>query len=561
VTVARQWDVDSIWLGAKSLSAIRAPSHFRLSFFPAYKSNISTAQVIQPHGLDLAHTRHTSIGTFTTTGVRFSVLLFFPNGARSRTKASANSLSLARFKDLYDEIILPAIFESVPDHVQQEIPSSYDLLYAKSRAYQEKPGAGRWSAEDESRAFRLSYSIPARNLADFWVSVVEKANMHRVQTRRGDAVPYFGNPRLLFQAHDLKNTFASQTLGESLALFRDIVLAGLGANQIDMHSCWLDVGMRDHVRQPSSPSLIHHGGEPWTLLWKSACCEHLHDQLGGIVPEASLVADQYRSYLLRDVGTYYAKAKPSRASNPGHPEARAPDIIRAKAYNCSKDLFGVMFSDYQLFSSGLLPLLAFDEAMLKDLAATDQNRQRAFVSQLNRSRLVDAWEANKRHMRAIATLKRYPNFGIRKEVTLRLDVTLAMWADGMLDPDQNPHTGPICWNIPFTSATSEQHCPFWVLPTETVVKCVSTQAARFLLPLDHIFLQASKEVAEPSSSSSSSSLDLVQQILGLYTYHVFPSGTRPIPASAPITLSQPSLFATSLGTGPIPKIHLISQVK
>ncbi|KAF9766967.1 hypothetical protein IL306_000528 [Fusarium sp. DS 682] len=227
VTVERQWDVDSIWLGAKSLSAIRAPGHFRLSFFPAYKSNISTAQVIQPHGLDLAHTRHTSIGTFITAGVRFSVLLFFPNGARSYTKASANSLSLTRFRDLYDEIILPAIFETVPDYVRQEIPSSYDLLYAKSRAYQEKPGAGRWSAEDESRAFRLSYSIPASNLAEFWASVVEKANMHRVQTRRGEAVPYFENPRLLFQAHDLKNTFASQTIEGSLALFRNIVLAGL----------------------------------------------------------------------------------------------------------------------------------------------------------------------------------------------------------------------------------------------------------------------------------------------------------------------------------------------
>ncbi|GKU16487.1 unnamed protein product, partial [Fusarium langsethiae] len=279
VTVERQWDVDSIWLGAKSLSAIRAPSHFRLSFFPAYKSNISTAQVIQPHGLDLAHTRHTSIGTLITAGVRFSVLVFFPNGARSHTKASANSLSLARFRDLYDEIILPAIFETVPDHVRQEIPSSYDLLYAKSRAYQEKPGAGRWSAEDESRAFRLSYSIPASNLAEFWASVVEKANLHRVQTKRGEVVPYFENPRLLFQAHDLKNTFVSQTVEGSLALFRDIVLAGLNASQIDMHSCWLDVGMRDHVSQPSSP-LPAHRDEPWTLLWKSACCDHLHDQLG-----------------------------------------------------------------------------------------------------------------------------------------------------------------------------------------------------------------------------------------------------------------------------------------
>ncbi|EXK25678.1 hypothetical protein FOMG_17670 [Fusarium oxysporum f. sp. melonis 26406] len=61
--------------------------------------------------------RHTSLGSFTTAGIRFSVLLFFPNGARSHIKASANSLSLARFKDLYNSIILPAIFEIVPDYV------------------------------------------------------------------------------------------------------------------------------------------------------------------------------------------------------------------------------------------------------------------------------------------------------------------------------------------------------------------------------------------------------------------------------------------------------------
>ncbi|RKK74818.1 hypothetical protein BFJ71_g17214 [Fusarium oxysporum] len=64
VTIARQWDVDSVWFRARSLSAIRAPNQFRLSFFSPHTSNISTAQVIQPHGLDLAHTRHTIIGTY-----------------------------------------------------------------------------------------------------------------------------------------------------------------------------------------------------------------------------------------------------------------------------------------------------------------------------------------------------------------------------------------------------------------------------------------------------------------------------------------------------------------
>ena len=75
--------------------------------------------------------------------VRFSILIFFPSIARSYIKASKNSLSHAKLRDLYDGIILPAVYETLPDHVQQEILSSYNLIYAKSRDYQEKPGASR----------------------------------------------------------------------------------------------------------------------------------------------------------------------------------------------------------------------------------------------------------------------------------------------------------------------------------------------------------------------------------------------------------------------------------
>ncbi|KAG6997315.1 hypothetical protein FocnCong_v015645 [Fusarium oxysporum f. sp. conglutinans] len=143
-----------------------------------------------------------------------------------------NSLSLDRFRDLYDDIIIPATYETLPDHAQQEIPSSYDLIYAKSRAYQENPGAGRWVADDESRTFRLAYSVPAEFLSRFWASVVQKANLHRIETRRGETVAYYQNPRLLFQAHDLKNVFARPNLEESLVLFRDNILAGLDPEQL-----------------------------------------------------------------------------------------------------------------------------------------------------------------------------------------------------------------------------------------------------------------------------------------------------------------------------------------
>ncbi|KAH7142255.1 hypothetical protein DER46DRAFT_630894 [Fusarium sp. MPI-SDFR-AT-0072] len=206
--------------------------------------------------------------------------------------------------------------------IPSSIPCSYDLIYAESRASQEKPGAGRWSAEDETSA-----------LSQFWAAVVRNTNQHCVQNKKGEAIPYFRNP---------------QDLQESLALFRDTVLAGLDPTQIDMHSCCLDVGMRDHVctslTSLTGRSQNYHRREPLTLFWKSDCCHHLHDQI----------------------------AKSTRMLNLCHPETRSPGVVRAKAHNCSKELFGVMFSDYQL----------------------------------NRSRVLDAWDANKRHMRAISSLKK-----------------------------------------------------------------------------------------------------------------------------------------------------------
>ncbi|OBS15046.1 hypothetical protein FPOA_14064 [Fusarium poae] len=108
-------------------------------------------------------------------------------------------------------------------------------------------------------------------------------------------------------------------------------------------------------------------------------------------------------------------------------------------------------------------------------------------------------------MRAVSSLKRHSDFGIRKEVTLRLDVILAMWVGGRLEPNQSPHTGPMCWEVPLAPPPSsssssssssspsppivgeEQHWPFWVIPTQMLTAFVSAQAARFILPLDHIF--------------------------------------------------------------------------
>ncbi|KAI5456238.1 hypothetical protein BGZ63DRAFT_367699, partial [Mariannaea sp. PMI_226] len=142
ITVTQQWDVNSIWLGVNNLLAIQPPNDFHLSFLPSYSRKLTTNQVIQPYGLDLVNTRHIPFGYFSMKSVRFSIFLFSPNAARSRTSASSNSLSDERQRDLYDSIIILAAYETVRDPLWQEIPRTYDIAYAQSRSYQEKPNTG-----------------------------------------------------------------------------------------------------------------------------------------------------------------------------------------------------------------------------------------------------------------------------------------------------------------------------------------------------------------------------------------------------------------------------------
>ncbi|KAK8913381.1 hypothetical protein VCV18_011387 [Metarhizium anisopliae] len=231
-TIRRLFDIDSAWFAPLSLGVIRALNDFRLTFLPRFSLHISTDQVVQPHGLNLAKTRHVPLGSFQTGPVRFSAFVLFPSSAdspRSKTSASSNTLSHERLREFYDEIIFPAIREAVKNPFHQEIPQSFDMVYAMSRSSQEKPATGQRSADDDSRSsYQLSCTIPAKDLARFWSLVVDKANLVRIPTKRGENVAYFKNPRLLFQAHDLKNTFARTVEARS----------GLGCRRMTLgHRC------------------------------------------------------------------------------------------------------------------------------------------------------------------------------------------------------------------------------------------------------------------------------------------------------------------------------------
>ncbi|KAH6983819.1 hypothetical protein EDB80DRAFT_875320 [Ilyonectria destructans] len=441
LSISQQWDIDSVWFGAKGLQAIRPPNDFKLSFLPPSALNLSTDQVIQPHGLDLAKTRHILMGTFNTQSVRFSAFLFFPHAARDSTSATRNALSLERQKDLYNHIIIPAAFEAISDPSRHEIPRTYDIAYAKSRSFQGKPGNNRWKPDDVSGAFHLQYTVPAQDLSLFWHLVVEKADSLQIPTQRGEMVSYFKNPRLLFQSHDLKNTFGQRTLEETLNLFQQIVLQAFDPIHLDIRSCWLDIGDQSFILFYGRVNAII------TFMSNSAKLLQKLDSVPHIFAAFSF-----------------------EISGP-----TSPGIILAKAYNCNKELFSVMFSDYDLFGSGFLPLLALNEEMINDLSSATQGRHQAPTSRFN----------------ALAS------YGIRREMTFRLDAIFSMWHRGYFQPNQNPHIGQRVWNLSFVSELTEHH-PFWVVPTRDINALIFTQAARLVLPLDHLFQEPALNFAVSS---------------------------------------------------------------
>ncbi|KAH7187758.1 hypothetical protein DER44DRAFT_816409 [Fusarium oxysporum] len=459
LSLSRQWDIDSIWFGAKGLQAIRSPNDFRFA--------------------------------------RFSAFLFFPNAAKDMTSSTRNALSLERQKDLYDHVIIPAAFEAVSDPCRQELPRTYEIAYAKSRSFQERSGNNRWKPEDVSRAVHLQYTIPAENLSQFWNLIAEKANSFRLATKSGELVSYFKDLKLLFQSHDLKNTFGRATLSESLHYFQASVLQAFDPAHLEIRSCWIDIGTRDYVVSP--PSSSQPVREPCTVFWKSQCHPHLHEQLSRCAPTSPMNAQNFQRFLLRDLGDYQVKAKHTRASNPGHPDEHKPGIIRAKAYSCHKELFSVMFSGYELFGSGHLPLLALNQSMISDLSSANQGRHQAPTFHVQRDALSKAWDANKRHLRAAMDTRNSTNYAIRKEMTFRLDTILTMWHDGYFEPSQNPHMAPKSLEVSAASARTD-HEPFWVVPTKDINDFVFTQAARFIVPLDHLFREAaiSTTISPPS---------------------------------------------------------------
>ncbi len=286
-----------------------------------------------------------------------------------------------------------------------------------------------------------------------------------------------------------------------MKLLQDNVLQAFHPDTLDGASCWVDVGSRDHAARSDTNPDKDEPAEPYSILWKSSCHHRLHEQLADLAPESPLSQCHFRSFLLRDVGTYL------------DPQSCTLGLIRAKAYNCNKELFSVTFSDYRTFGSRELPLLALCDTLINDLETASRKSRSVSSARVARASLLRAWDASKRHVRAMSESQLLANYGARREITLRLDALLFMRDHGFFDPCRNPHTGQCTWEVPL-SPTGDAHFPFWAIHTRDMNELVFAQAARLVLPLEHLFQTA-------SLSQQVDTEDCIRQSLAFYTAQLF----------------------------------------
>lgn len=562
ISIDRFWDVDSFWLGATSLAAIRPHIPFSLSLLPPYMRSLSGDQVIQPHGIILGRARHTFLGSFPSqnNGLTISVFLFFPEANLSflDEKYSGKkrfTLSYKRRATLIDKAILPAIHRHVPICYTQEIPPTFDILKAKSQCNQEQLGAQE-STGEISGQYHLRFTLPGKYLQQVWDDMQERCNSLQVTTSTNTTTYYYRNPRLLFQTHDTKNTLVGETVNAALRQFSSSVLGSLDLAHIDFQSSWLDIGFRDaatgkrqatsagkekenttrtntqpdahpepNKEKENSPSSEGSSGDGGiTLLWKGTCLEHYHATMQNLSTNIRLQPSTFRSYGLRDSTTYTSKvAGNPRQTKPrnhaGNPLCQKVGVVRAKGYNSYKDLFGSMYSNYRSFSNAELPLLALPENIIAEAFSHAHGQHSATTQNApQRRKLEKAWQSNRDHIHALCDERAGDqSYTARKEITFRLDIIAILFSQGDFSHHNHSPGFPLGSKAQqqeqeqVRAATGNHHAPYWILPTRGINAFVFTNSCRYITLLDDIFQLGS------AANDNSNPGSLAHQIARYYT--------------------------------------------
>ena len=416
-----------------------------------------------------------------------------PHFSKKKTayKSGSTFVDYARQQVWIDEIIIPALEMVCDIKTVARLPASWADAQSRAHTYDEVRLATRWPIDQYN-------PIPCVELRDFWSQVLIRAN------RR----PEFSQPTLMIIAHGTKSLLnvrganPDQLRGDYIAHLDSIF--DRSSALMPPSETYLDLGFDD------SPD----GGEV-TLLYKTHCLKDWAKIFECPRNPRRLVKDDVYPWMMtRDAASITLELQSKNDLR------RLEHIVLPKAYNVVFNLFHSPAKDVLPFINSSFEALGFTQAEIDRWATINRHGADAYMDlddpenptqpALTKARMIEQYLALKARLSHSITgasrcivPSRNPNepeneqpaknFGVRQEVRISLEVFLKLdfstW-DIQASRPLMPHTGASPTMPTGQSGTNVAHQPFWILHTPDVLKFISAQTNRWLLPLEALIAES-----------------------------------------------------------------------
>lgn len=468
--VARYLDIDSLYMEATSLAALRMG--VSLCVLPPFTSVVSQnshrrlSDNVEPH--KCKNIRLLKAGSLLT------LELILPHMQLNPEAGQTSALSDDQQRHLINRHVLPAVRSTVPSVVYEQMPQSFDAAVASASASQTKMQASEEGGNRQRTM--LAYAIQARYLGPLW---------DRLRQSMEEEGGKFRGAKLLMQGHDLKNVTFADSVGGMLAHLRAEVLAYIDFRHVIWDRCWSDFGLRD---LPLLPDDRAHKGI--TLLYNTRCLRHLHAPGAPETnPWVGFSPRQYTQYLLRDAGSLELVRD---ASNPGPLDNRRL-VRQLKAYNSHKMIFFTPDKSHAPFRHDRFRSLVLSDRLQADLtnARTGNRSGRA----ADGAAALRGWENQQGHVYAQLEGSRDSHYGCRREIIINLFVLLRILGSRVLEEGgylshhrwmyDHPHPhDPRGTDL--LAPRHDQHLPFRVIPTRHLNDLIKANCGRFVVCINRL---------------------------------------------------------------------------
>lgn len=445
--VERWYDVDSVYMEASSLAALRGGAY--LCLLPPFTSTVTQNSHRRLRG-GLEPHKKKNIRLFRAGPV--TVELVFPNHGVNAQAGQTNMLSDEDQRALVDDHLLPAIRGAVPGVVYQHLPQSFQAAVAAATTSQAKMQATEESAPNRQRTM-LSHPIQAQYLGPIWDRL--RASLNRV----GQGP--FSDPRLLIQGHDLKNITNAASAEAALEGLRQEVFRYIDFGHVLWERCWVDFGIRDVPIVPNDVRFC-----PLTLLYRKPCLHSMAKDPGGAW--VGFQPREYCQYLLRDA----ASLELVRDGAGGSP------VRQVKAYNSHKMVFFTPDKQHTPFGHERFSSLCLSNALHEELrhARTDKRSGRHAEG----APALQAWENQQRSVFHQLGASGATSYGVRREVVANLFALLRAVAGGGLADHLAPGRRPL-------GRTPEgTHHPFTAVPTSDLALFILASCTRYVVAINRL---------------------------------------------------------------------------